>query len=392
MEIIGSGTYGCVYFPGFNCKGKEQKKNKKFVSKITTDEIGVESEYEIGKIIKKKIKNYNDYFLIVERKCSIFKGSLNDYVKKSCHLVEEDKKKYYVLYSNFIYGHDLLDFYKMSLTKKENLNNYYANFFIYYSNLINGVLFLEYVNIVHFDLSLKNIRINEETNNAIIIDFGMSIMIDKLIKKYDLNGKVVSFDDKLLKTYFSINPITSPKYCFEIQVLCYIVLNFNGNYDEILNNDHFSTIIKNYYSNNQLFSLFSRQFKDFYIENIYNLYSSFVGKPLRQIMCQCLSTWRTWDSFNLHFHFISLLYNFDQFNVFLLDIINLSMNQIHSDPSKRLSCIKLVEKYKKMIKKQPHNDIIHYKELIQNIDYKKVSQSFFTSFESLHSYDPKYKI
>ena len=63
MEIIGSGTYGCVYFPGFNCKGKEQKKNKKFVSKITTDEIGVESEYEIGKIIKKKIKNYNDYFI-----------------------------------------------------------------------------------------------------------------------------------------------------------------------------------------------------------------------------------------------------------------------------------------------------------------------------------------
>ena len=52
MEIIGSGTYGCVYFPGFNCKGKKQKNNSKLVSKITTDELGVESEYEIGKIIK----------------------------------------------------------------------------------------------------------------------------------------------------------------------------------------------------------------------------------------------------------------------------------------------------------------------------------------------------
>ena len=74
MEIIGSGTYGCVYFPGFNCKGKKQIKSNKLVSKITTDEIGVQSEYEIGQIIKKNIQNYDDFFLIVEKKCSIFKG------------------------------------------------------------------------------------------------------------------------------------------------------------------------------------------------------------------------------------------------------------------------------------------------------------------------------
>tara|TARA_A100001015_G_C15044630_1_gene742645 strand:- start:7548 stop:8720 length:1173 start_codon:yes stop_codon:yes gene_type:complete len=389
MEIIGSGTYGCVYFPGFNCKGKKQKKNNKLVSKITTDEIGVQSEYEIGQTIKKNIQNYNDFFLIVEKKCSIFKGSLNDYVKKSCHLVEENQKKYHVLYSNFIKGFDLLDFYKTNLTKQDNLNNYYSNFFIYYTNLIQGVLFLENVNIVHFDLSLKNIRINQENNKAIIIDFGMSILINNLIKNQDLYGNVTDFDPHLLKIYFSINPITSPKYCFEIQTLCYIVLNFNGNYDKVFDNENFSKLIKNYYLKNQLFILFSEEFKDFYIENIYNLYSPFVGKPVKKIICQCLSSWRTWDSFNLHFHFISLLYNLDKFNVFLLEIINLSMRQIHSDPSKRLSCSKLIDTYKKILKNNSNHQILHYKELIQNMNYNKVSQSFFTSFEYLHSYQPK---
>ena len=389
MEIIGSGTYGCVYFPGFNCKGKKQKNNSKLVSKITTDELGVESEYEIGKIIKNNIKNYNDFFLIVERKCSIFKGSLNDYVKNSCHLVQENKKKYQILYSNFVKGYDLLDFYQIDLTKEDNLNHYYSNFFIYYSNLTRGLFYLERINIVHFDLSLKNIRINEVNNKAIIIDFGMSIIIDKLVKTYNIHGNVNDFDENFLKIYFSINPIKSPKYCFEIQALCYIVLNFNSNYNKIFNNDHFSNLIKNYYSQNQLFLLFSNEFKDFYIENIYNLYSPFVGKPVKQIICQCLSTWKTWDNFNLHFHFLSLLYNLDKFNIFLLDIINLSMRQIHSDPSKRLSCSKIIDSYKSIIKKHPYSEVLYYKELIQNTNYNKVSQSFHNSFESLHSFNLK---
>ena len=54
MELIGSGTYGCVYFPGFNCKGKSTKKGN-HVSKITTDKIGIESEVNAGKRIKEKL-------------------------------------------------------------------------------------------------------------------------------------------------------------------------------------------------------------------------------------------------------------------------------------------------------------------------------------------------
>ena len=42
MEIIGSGTYGCVYYPGFNCNGKINKTKR--VTKISNDEIGVKSE------------------------------------------------------------------------------------------------------------------------------------------------------------------------------------------------------------------------------------------------------------------------------------------------------------------------------------------------------------
>ena len=177
MEIIGSGTYGCVYFPGFNCKGKKQNKNNKNVSKITNDEIGALSEYNAGVLIKKNLKKYYYYFLIVEKKCDIYKGNLNKYIKNTCELVNDDNKKYNILYSKYINGYDMLEFYQLDLSKPNNINNFFTNFFIYSENLLKAVSYLENLNIVHFDISLKNIRINNNNNKAIIIDFGLSILI-----------------------------------------------------------------------------------------------------------------------------------------------------------------------------------------------------------------------
>ena len=222
MELIGSGTYGCVYFPSFNCKGKKGKNPTNLVSKITTDKIGVESEYSIGQHIKNSLTNYKKYFLIVEKKCTIQKGSLDKYVKSSCHLVTEDTKKYHVLYSPYVEGHDLLDFYSNDVKNKKNINNFYVNFFKYYDILCHTMKHLNNLRIDHFDLSLKNIRVETKTNRPLVIDFGMSIMIDKLLEQ-NLSGNAHSFDIQMLMTYFSINPISSPKYCFEIQIICFIV-------------------------------------------------------------------------------------------------------------------------------------------------------------------------
>ena len=66
-----SSTFSKKY-PGFNCKGKSTKKGN-HVSKITTDKIGIESEVNAGKRIKEKLANYKEFFLIVDKKSSLFR-------------------------------------------------------------------------------------------------------------------------------------------------------------------------------------------------------------------------------------------------------------------------------------------------------------------------------
>ena len=65
-KLIGQGVYGCVYYPNYTCKGKVKK--DKYVSKLVRNGKNyVNYEYEIGKIIK-KINNYQDNFIIQEKK------------------------------------------------------------------------------------------------------------------------------------------------------------------------------------------------------------------------------------------------------------------------------------------------------------------------------------
>ena len=143
--------------------------------------------------------------------------------------------------------------------------------------------------------------------------------------------------------------------------------------------------MKKYYDSNQLFTLFSNAFKDKYIEDIYKIYSNFIGKPVKLIILRCLSTWKTWDSYNLHFHFLSLLYNLDEFSPFVLDIMNISMMQIHSNPNKRLSTEKVIDKYNSIIKRMETNVIIDYMGSVKSMDEKKVKHHFNASYESLHA-------
>tara|TARA_X000000950_G_C13906098_1_gene656901 strand:+ start:696 stop:1844 length:1149 start_codon:yes stop_codon:yes gene_type:complete len=382
MELIGSGTYGCVYFPGFNCKGKSTKKGN-HVSKITTDKIGIESEVNAGKRIKEKLANYKDFFLIVDKKCNIRKSNLNTYVKNTCKLIDKNTM-YSILYSNHIYGYDLIDYYNTDLSIPNNIRNYYSNFFIYTENLLIAMLHLENINLVHFDISLKNIRINENTNKALIIDFGLSMLIDDIITKRSYTGEIIDFNKTLFKKYFSINPIESFKYCFEIQLLCFISLNYRD-YNSILRQIDFDYLVKEYYKKNSFFHIFSEEFKKNYVKNIYTIYSKFIGQSVSSLACFCLSTWKSWDSFNLSYHLISILYNLDEFYPITIKLIHLFMKQLHCDPSKRLSPVKVIEQYYNIINNQNSKQCLEFKSFIQNTNTKTIKSTFDKSVTLLYS-------
>ena len=382
MEIIGSGTYGCVYYPGFKCNGSKQNKNSKLVTKITNDEIGYFLESEIGSIIKKNIPNYKKFFIIVEKDCSIQKKNVNSYIKQSCDIIEprDKNKKYYLLYSRYVYGYDLKDYFLMDLTKPNNVMNYYSNFFIYTKNLIEALNELQHVNIVHFDISFKNIRIETKTNNALIFDFGMSIIMDKLIESYDYSGNINKVNSELLYTFFSINPIETPKYCFEIQIICYIILN--KKLDESFTENDLMKLIKEYYKKNNIFSLFTNDFKQQYIKSLIDLYSNFINLQNINVIMKCLNSWRTWDSFNLNFHFLTLLYNLEYFHKLTLDMIQMFMLQIHPNYKKRKLPHEQLQLFHFIINQQKSTEsILNYKLSLQKVDVKSLTKSFQKSLK-----------
>ena len=62
VKLIGQGSYGCVYNPGFNC---DSKIHPGYVSKLVLRNKTTMNEYNIGLDIKQKIKKYNKYFSII---------------------------------------------------------------------------------------------------------------------------------------------------------------------------------------------------------------------------------------------------------------------------------------------------------------------------------------
>ena len=59
-EMIDQGGFGCIFYPGLNCKSDFTKKSKKIVSKLQHNTFNARNEILIGSKIK-EIKEYTAY-------------------------------------------------------------------------------------------------------------------------------------------------------------------------------------------------------------------------------------------------------------------------------------------------------------------------------------------
>ena len=74
-ELIGQGSYGCVFYPGIACSGKTE--TVQYVTKVQKDSKETKHEKEVGDHIrKKKILKYYDYFAPVMSTCPLKMASI----------------------------------------------------------------------------------------------------------------------------------------------------------------------------------------------------------------------------------------------------------------------------------------------------------------------------
>jgi serine/threonine protein kinase len=179
--LINQGAYGCLYHPGIECNGKTLSETH-YASKLVVQDEVAENEVEVGKIVM-KILNYAVNFVPVVETCAVQLGKVrrhNPLALRKCEVAEttgKQKKKFMLMKMPYI---DSLYFYDYVGAMRENKKKIISCIFDTYSYLVESIGRLVEHDVVHYDLKLENILINLKTDTPIIIDFGLSVPINRL--------------------------------------------------------------------------------------------------------------------------------------------------------------------------------------------------------------------
>ena len=369
-QLLNQGAYGCIYYPGFTCKGNITK-DKKYVTKLELKDRTTINEIEISKIIK-KIKNYKKYFSIIEKHCSI---KLNTFKENNNSLSECDV----VNNNDFIYNDFILSYIKYIPSK--DIDNYISSIdipSIYIVKILNtlyqvlnNIKLLSKHNIIHFDLHGGNILYNLKTNTPIIIDFGLSINLNNIFNKKDK----ANIDFSLLKkSVFHYSP-KHFNYAPEVHLITYLLQNYNEltNWNnQLLTSDILNTFIDDITNNNMIINSYYKEnnkdkYREKYKEYLKIFYEKFINKNYSEIVINLLNYKFKWDFYMLMVNYI------------LICINKLKKTELEKDAKKSPS-IKIIEFLLELLIYNLHPD--PYKRL-RNSQFKKILSICFKNINNL---------
>ena len=300
-KLLAQGSYGCVYYPGYTCSGN--KKEDKYVTKLSRNDKATKVEYEIGKLVK-KIPNYSKRFIIIEKKCLI-KPKKIDSMKEDCNFI---KKKYYssyvLLYSKYLKSKELahvltsqeISYYKLiELTK----------------TIYNRITELYSVGIIHMDLHFGNILVSNKNGHIYVIDFGLSLDVNHFFKDNDLNLSYLNERWFNYKTDW-------PSWTLE-----YIFISLIVKEKEKLNKINILSTITEYYNANKVLN---NNLDKNYIKVAYDYYKSFENNSRETNIKLLIKYSNTWDYYKLAYHILSYMNRksivFNEFKWLLLLMMN----------------------------------------------------------------------
>mgnify|MGYP005676441319 CR=1 FL=1 len=285
-ELLDQGGFGCIYHPGITCKGNKSKR-KNIVTKLQRKSFNSKNEIKIGKMIK-SIADYERFFIPVISFCNVYLRHINNQLASQCKIIKENQKQYVLMKLPYVKNEPILEY--LSGLGEKDVIKIIVNTADY---LLEGISKLLDIGIVHFDLKGDNIIFDTKTEKPLIIDFGISIPIER-----------PRFQNNVSQYFY----VYAPEYYvwpLEVHIACFL---FHGkDAKSTITESESHRIANDCVSNNKLLEELSKEKREKYISDCKKVAETYVGLSASELLEKVKASYKTWDNYAISILFLKLI-------------------------------------------------------------------------------------
>ena len=221
-----------------------------------------------------------------------------------------------------------------------------------YERIMDSIQLLIQHKIVHYDLKENNILIEKIQQLPYIIDFGLSIHVERLLEHkwnekkqqkdddtagtgtktkttidsnvlYHADSSKIFKDNYLWKQHFYIHAPDYYLWPLEVHLMTYLI-----NENDTLTEESLRKICFEYIKHNRAIEYMSREFKKRMFEHSFATFSRFIDQPREKVLNELITYWDKWDMYAINIMFLKIMYE-------LIFHIERDTSESHSPRSRR---------------------------------------------------------
>lgn len=203
-----------------------------------------------------------------------------------------------------------------------------------YERIMDSIQLLIKYKIVHYDLKENNILVEKIQQLPYIIDFGLSIDIDRLLKHpwsdkeeeksksnsssrtsprtrttidsnvlYSSGSSKIFKNNYLWKEHFYVHAPDYFLWPIEVHLMTYLI-----NEHDMLTEESLRKICFEYITNNRAIEYMSREFKKKMYDMSIETFARFIHQPRENVLNELLKYWDKWDMYAINIMFLKIMY------------------------------------------------------------------------------------
>jgi hypothetical protein len=282
-ELINQGSYGCIYKPGLKCNVEKEEKREGELTKLQIlNEFSIK-EMEIGKkIMEEYPKDYMEDFSPIIESCVDIDVKEIETDIKSCEALRGEREKIVLNRMKDEGKETLSEVLINTKSKKISVRQYFYTLL----KVLESVERLNKIGIIHLDIKGNNIMYNERMGRPKIIDFGLSLDIEKI--------------EEQEKDVFFTYAYDYEPWCIDLTIITYIIKKKKK--EEKIEEGEIMKVIEDYVRNN---SNVLEEKKEGYEEELKEYFKKSIGKTYGELYKELLKNAKTWDGIS-----ILIMYNY----------------------------------------------------------------------------------